>query len=80
MVQRHQHIITLCSNLEYSAVLLEEFWRLPNDYQDAIRAERDAYTTLFRQILQEGIETGRFRAIPVDMASLLCPCPTSSGG
>lgn len=47
-----------------------EFHALPGPLLEQVVSKRDAYETLVRRVLGEGIEAGRFRAVNVKLTSL----------
>jgi AcrR family transcriptional regulator len=66
------HIRIIVENLETATVFLHEWKVLSPEYKERIRAKRDRYEGLFRQILAEGIAQGEFRSLEVKYAALLC--------
>ena len=68
------HIRIIVENLDTATVFLHEWKFLNPEYKERVRAKRDRYEALFREILAEGIRQGEFRLQPADVryASLFC--------
>lgn len=56
------HAETAAENLDAATVFLNEWRYLSDDLRTAVQAKRDRYEAMVRSIVEEGIETGEFRA------------------
>lgn len=56
------HVETATQHLEASTVFLNEWRYLSSDLRDHIQAKRDRYEAMVREIVEEGVTTGEFRA------------------
>jgi AcrR family transcriptional regulator len=56
------HIETAIEHLDSATVFLNEWRYLPADLRAAVQEKRDAYESIVRTILSEGIAAGDFRA------------------
>lgn len=64
---RH-HLVTLCANLPFASVMLQEVRSRPDS--DAVRKVQDRYIGLFKTILEQGMASGKFRQAPVSITAL----------
>lgn len=64
------HILTLVSDRDNVACFIEEGRALAPQYREVYMAARDRYEGLFRQIIDDGIESGEFAATDVRLAGL----------
>jgi AcrR family transcriptional regulator len=64
----HCHAITIADNPEGASVFLREDRGLGDEYLAHYLARRDHFESLFRQIIQEGVDKGVFREIDVTIA------------
>lgn len=64
----HSHATLIASNPEGAAVFLREDRGLGDEYLDSYVDRRDHFEALFRQIVQECIDAGVFRATDVAIA------------
>lgn len=64
------HVIELVRDLDNVACFVEEGRFLEPTYLSAHLASRDEYERGFRRILADGVESGEFRPVDVDVTSL----------
>lgn len=66
----YHHTITLCENLAYCSVMLQEIRSLPDSLTARQRDERHRYLDMFRLIIEDGVAAGQFRPVSVPTVSL----------
>jgi AcrR family transcriptional regulator len=64
------HVVELIHDQDKVACFVEEGRFLESEYRDAFVAARDRYEQSFRRILEDGVNSGEFRAVSVPLASL----------
>lgn len=65
------HVITLCRQLDRMAVfLMEGRQALTDDHRAQIATHSSRYVQLMEQIMEEGIHSGDFRQVDVEVATL----------
>lgn len=64
------HVVELIRDLDNVACFVEEGRFLEPRYLDAHLASRDEYERGFRNILRDGVDSGEFRPVSVELASL----------
>lgn len=65
------HVAVVADNLADATVFLHEWKFLSNERREAVAERRDRYEHLYRQVLEEGIQSGAFAECDPKMAALL---------
>ena len=60
----HAHVTAVADNLDVLTVYLSEWRQLGAESLSTVRLQRERYASLFRQILDDGVQSGEFR--PMD--------------
>src|SRR5206468_2609232 len=66
----HAHVIAVADNLDVLTVYLSEWRQLGADSLTTVRIQRERYAVLFRQILEDGVRSGEFRAMDTRIVML----------
>jgi AcrR family transcriptional regulator len=66
----HAHVTAVAENLDILTVYLSEWRQLETDSLATVRHQRERYATLFLQILQDGVDSGEFRAMDTRIVML----------
>ena len=56
------HVETAAQHLEASTVFLNEWRYLSPELREIVQAKRDEYEAMVREIIEQGVESGEFRA------------------
>lgn len=65
-----QHVEAITERRDEVAVFLQERNAIPAEHAVRYQAQRDRYDILFRQVIEEGIASGEFRAVDPRLATL----------
>ena len=65
------HVGVVADNLDDATVFLHEWKYLSEERQTLVKDRRNRYESLYRQVIEEGIETGEFAPTDPKMAALL---------
>ena len=66
----HAHVTAVADNLDVLTVYLSEWRQLGAESLGTVRLQRERYASLFRQILQDGVQSGEFRPMDTRIAML----------
>jgi|SRR5579859_3485254 len=66
----HAHVIAVADNLDVLTVYLSEWRQLAAESLTTVRSHRERYAALFLQILQDGVDSGEFRAMDTRIVML----------
>src|SRR5687768_17477395 len=65
------HVEVVADNLDDATVFLHEWKYLSQERQALVKAQRNLYESLYRQVIEGGIEAGEFAPCDPKMAALL---------
>jgi AcrR family transcriptional regulator len=66
----HAHVTAVADNLDVLTVYLSEWRQLETESLTTVRLQRERYAALFLQILQDGVDSGEFRAMDTRIVML----------
>jgi TetR/AcrR family transcriptional regulator, cholesterol catabolism regulator len=66
----HAHVTAVADNLDILTVYLSEWRQLGAESLTTVRLQRERYASLFRQILDDGVQSGEFRAMDTRIVML----------
>jgi TetR/AcrR family transcriptional regulator, cholesterol catabolism regulator len=66
----HAHVTAVADNLDVLTVYLSEWRQLGAESLSTVRQQRERYASLFRQILDDGVQSGEFRPMDTRIAML----------
>jgi AcrR family transcriptional regulator len=66
----HAHVTAVADNLDVLTVYLSEWRQLGADSLSTVRLQRERHASLFRHILQDGVQSGEFRPMDTGIVML----------